>query len=131
VECGAGTDHIGYGIVGSNFVEMSARAMHPLFPLCNPFKDPAGLGKGSLRCICRVAAGENLLKGAVRVPGPGLNPGGPYSTARYPADGGFFYNRSHRTDDKTAICPAVEERCCDHVARRTVEGIENKCPHML
>ena len=131
VQGGTGPHNIRDGIVSPHFVEVSRGTVHLLFRCMDPLKDPAGHRKR--RCRDRggghVKAFHHLFKGPVRwcrfriyLNGVDTRPGDA-------ADRGLCYHCRHCTHDRFPVCPAVQEGTRDHVARCTVEGIENENPH--
>jgi hypothetical protein len=44
-------------------------------------------------------------------------------------NGGLCYHSRHRPHDGIPVCAAVQQGTRDHIARCTVEGIENEEPH--
>ena len=129
VQGGAGPDNIGNCIIGSYFVEVRTSTMHTLLRSGNPLKNATRDHTRCLRRICRIATGQDMVKGPVRMSGTGLDANGLDPAARHSHNFRVSYDRAHGMRYTIAICAAIKNGRCDHVTGSAVERIENEYAH--
>jgi len=131
VQGGTGPEDIRNGIVRPHFMEMGVGTVHCRLRCMDPQKDPAGHGKRRCRHVgsrC-IEALHHLGKGPVSRCGVRVHFYGPDP---FPGDGRnrrLCNNSSHCPQDCFPVCPAIKQGAGDHVARCTVERIEDEDPH--